>query len=512
MSQTFPLTNPITLLLDKSKQDYTREDMIQVMEKKGIEKITFHYTALDGKLKELKLPITNRLQAERVLAEGERVDGSSLFKGMVDAGLSDVYAVPVYKTAFLNPFDPSSLDFVCRFLTNDGKSAHFASDTILMRAHQQLRETTGFELHALGELEFFLISEPGDRCYPMERQRGYHAAAPFLKCSNVLNEMITSIAQITGAVKYSHSEVGYIEHIESELDEIRGKQAEQLEIEFLPTPVEDAGDNLVLARWLVRAIAYRHGYLATFAPKLQEGIAGNGMHIHLELMKDGRNVMTDNAGKLTSEARRLIGGLCTYADSLTAFGNTVSSAYLRMVPNQEAPTNICWSDLNRSAMIRVPLAWTGVSNLARRINPQQDTDYQESVGRQSVELRTPDGSAISHLLLAGMTMAVEWGLKEESALKIAEDSYVTGNIFRDKKIQSKLPPLPGSCVDSAEILLKKRHLYERNDIFPSSMINYIAKLLMDEEDDNMEGYLNKLPKKDRPRELQRIMQKDLHRH
>ena len=52
------------------------------------------------------LPITNRLQAERVLAEGERVDGSSLFKGMVDAGLSDVYAVPVYKTAFLNPFDP----------------------------------------------------------------------------------------------------------------------------------------------------------------------------------------------------------------------------------------------------------------------------------------------------------------------------------------------------------------------------------------------------------------------
>ena len=73
-----------------------------------IERITFHYTALDGEYKELKIPIGNRYQAERILADGERVDGSSLFKGMVETTLSDLYVVPLYKSAFLNPFDEAA--------------------------------------------------------------------------------------------------------------------------------------------------------------------------------------------------------------------------------------------------------------------------------------------------------------------------------------------------------------------------------------------------------------------
>jgi len=114
--------------------------------------ITFRYTALDGKLKELKIPIANRHQAERILANGERVDGSSLFKGMVETALSDLYVVPIYKTAFLNPFDEGSLDLMCRFVTREGQLAPFALDTILNNAATLFRKTTGAELHALGEL------------------------------------------------------------------------------------------------------------------------------------------------------------------------------------------------------------------------------------------------------------------------------------------------------------------------------------------------------------------------
>ena len=90
MKQHYALTNPISMILDKPAEDFTRADLIRVIEEKNIERITFHYTALDGKLKELKLPIVNRAQAERVLADGERVDGSSLFKGMVDASVSEL--------------------------------------------------------------------------------------------------------------------------------------------------------------------------------------------------------------------------------------------------------------------------------------------------------------------------------------------------------------------------------------------------------------------------------------
>ena len=512
VNQHYALTNPISRIVDKPPENFSRQDLLKVVEEKQIERITFHYTALDGKFKELKLPIANRYQAEQILVDGERVDGSSLFKGMVDAALSDLYVVPVYRTAFLNPFDPGSLDFACRYLTQDGKLAPFAPDTILHHADLLFRRNTGCELHALGELEFFLLSDPTTSIYPAQKQRGYHAAAPFLKSGQLLDEMIRCITQITGNVKYAHSEVGYVENVRSDLEEIKGKRAEQLEIEFLPTTLTDAGDNLMLSRWLIRNVAFKYGCVATFAPKIEEGVAGNGLHVHMALMRKGKNVMTDRHGNLTPEARKIIGGLCTYADSLTAFGNTVSAAYLRLVPNQEAPTRICWSELNRSAMIRVPLGWSETRNLVSKLDSRQERLQQGAESRQTVELRSPDGSAIIYLLLAGITMAAEWGLGHEQSLKIADRLHVTGNIFKDEKLLKKLPALPTSCVESSRILLQKRHHYEREDIFPASVIEYLARLLQAEKDEDMNERLADLPADDRLHETRRIMHKDLHRH
>ncbi|MBI5474978.1 MAG: glutamine synthetase [Ignavibacteriae bacterium] len=512
MIAPYPLTNPIVLILDKPTDQFTRGDLLDVIEQKGIQKITFHYTALDGKLKELKLPIANRQQAERILADGERVDGSSLFKGMVDTALSDLYVVPVYKTAFLNPFDDNSLDFICRYMTKDGILAPFALDTILHNASRLFARSTGMELYAMGELEFFLLSEHTSRIYLSAKQRGYHASAPFIKSGLVLDEMVKHISQITGAVKYSHSEVGYVESVRSNLDEIVGKQAEQVEIEFVPTPIQDAGDYLVLAKWLIRNVAYQNNCVATFTPKLEEGVAGNGLHVHTELRKNGKNAMTDDAGALTPEARRVIGGLCEYADTLTAFGNTVSAAYLRLVPNQEAPTRICWSDLNRSAMIRVPLGWSAINDLAKVLNPQQEARDVARDGRQTVELRSPDGSAIVHLLLAGIAMAAEWGLTHDQAMETAQRLYTSGNIFKDKALLNTLASLPKSCVESARILREKRSLYERNGIFPPSIIEYTANLLEAEQDENMNARLIDLPADDRLHETRKIMHRDIHRH
>ncbi len=510
--QNYALTNTISQILNKSSEDFTRNDLIALIEKKQIERITFHYSALDGKLKELKIPIVNRKQAEKILDDGERVDGSSLFKGMVDVALSDLYVIPVYKTAFFNPFYPGSLDFLCRYLTKDGVLAPFTPDTILHQASALFTKNTKLTFHAMGELEFFLIFDPGVRIFTGSKQTGYHASEPFSKTGPIMNEMIRQIAQITGAVKYAHSEVGYIEDVRSDLEEIAGKQAEQLEIEFLPSPVEDAGNHLSIARWLIRNIAYKNGCVVTFTPKLEEGVAGNGMHIHMEVHKGKRNIMTTSSGELSDHAKRVIGGLCHYAGSLTAFGNTVSSAYLRLVPNQEAPTRICWSDLNRSAMIRVPLGWARAKNLSQFINPQESASLQEENSRQTVELRSPDGSAMVHLLLAGITMAAEWGLTHPESLKRAEDLYVTGNVFQNSELMNRLPCLPKSCVESSRILLENRSLYERDHIFPPSMIEYVSKLLYTENDENMNQVLADLPADDRLHETRKIMHRVLHHH
>ncbi|MFP3870520.1 MAG: hypothetical protein ACLFVT_06530 [Syntrophobacteria bacterium] len=163
-------------------------------------------------------------------------------------------------------------------------------------------------------------------------------------------------------------------------------------------------------------------------------------------------------------------------------------------------------------MIRVPLGWSRVDNLAHKLNPQQKLYFKESKGRQTVELRSPDGSAIVHLLLAGITLASEWGLMQPDSLEIANSLYVTGNVFQNQQLLGKLPTLPRSCVESARVLLEKRHLYERENIFPTSISEFVARLLRAENDEHMNQYLADLPADDRLHETRKIMHKDLHRH
>ena len=324
--------------------------------------------------------------------------------------------------------------------------------------------------------------------------------------------MVRYISQITGSVKYAHSEVGSIDSIESELPGLKGKRAEQLEIEFASSPIEEMADALVLGRWIIRNVAFKCGCDVTFAPKLEKGIAGNGFHFHLELKKKGKNIMLGAKAELSDYALKLIGGLCEYADSLTAFGNTVASSYMRLIPNQEAPTRIFWSDLNRNALIRVPLSWSNVQNIAQNVNPQEKSEFVNDQNGQTVELRSPDGSAVIHLLLAGIVMAAGWGLREKKSLELAKKYYADTEEIKKGERFNTYPRLPSSCVESSRILLEKRELYEQAQIFPPEIIEFIAKLLQAENDEMMSQKLAELPLNDRLQELRRIMHRNLHRH
>jgi len=198
---SYALTNPLSSILNKPKEEFQREDLLNVIEQNQIERITFHYNAIDGRLKELKLPVSDRRRAEKILAEGERVDGSSLFSGMIETSLSDLYVIPAYRTAFLNPFDRGSLDFVCRYLDKDGKRADFVPDNILFNATRLFRENAGLDLYALGEIEFYLISSRENDLFQNSGEKKYHESSPFIKRGKVLTEILRHITQITHAVK-----------------------------------------------------------------------------------------------------------------------------------------------------------------------------------------------------------------------------------------------------------------------------------------------------------------------
>ncbi len=225
------------------------------------------------------------------------------------------------------------------------------------------------------------------------------------------DEAMRLIAQSGGLVKYGHSEVGNFS--------LNGLNYEQNELEFLPTNVEDAADQLVIAKWIMRKLAYRYGLTITFATKITVGKAGSGMHVHTRLMKNGKSVMMKN-GKLSDEARKAIAGYLSLAASLTAFGNAIPTSYFRLVPHQEAPTNICWGDRNRSVLVRVPLGWTAEADMIADANPQEKALKQDFSQKQTVEFRAPDGSADIYLLMAGLTVAAQHGLEMEDGLAFAE--------------------------------------------------------------------------------------------
>ena len=108
--------NPIAEFLQKSPQDFQRSDLIEYISKHDIHTIQLRYPGLDGRLKSLQFPLTSPERSEQILGAGERVDGSSLFKSILDPAKSDLYVVPLYETAFLNPIMPGVLDICCRYL------------------------------------------------------------------------------------------------------------------------------------------------------------------------------------------------------------------------------------------------------------------------------------------------------------------------------------------------------------------------------------------------------------
>lgn len=463
--------NKLVQFLGKPADQFTRKDIIKFIENNGIKMLNFRYVGGDGRLKTLNFVINSRQHLEHILATGERVDGSSLFS-YIDASSSDLYVVPRFKTAFVNPFtDAPTLDLLCSYYDNRGLPLESSPEHIVRKAHRVLREKTGFTFEALGELEYYLFSEV-DSIYPIIQQKGYHESHPFSKWGLIRLEAMKLISEMGCNIKYGHAEVGNIIH--------NNREMVQHEIEFLPMPVEDAADQLVLAKWVLREVAYKYNLEVSFAPKIIVGHAGSGLHIHTRLVKDGKNLMVEN-GKLSDTAKKLIVGFLMLSPSLTAFGNTSPTSFLRLVPHQEAPTCICWGDRNRSVLVRVPLGWLGVDNMIRDANPCEPDDVPEFMNNQTVELRSPDGSANVHQLLAGMTVAALHGLEHPEALATAEKLYVS----KDASKCTYLDQLPASCFESAEKLLLDRAHYENNGIFPPGMIDKLADTLKSHNDKNL---------------------------
>ena len=151
------------------------------------------------------------------------------------------------------------------------------------------------------------------------------------------------------------------------------------------------------------------------------------------------------------------------------------------MPHQVAPTNVCWGDCNRSALVRVPLGWTSGTNLCALANPLEPDEDRDTTAKQTFEMRSPDCSADIYQLMAGLCVAARKGLEmpEEEALALAAKTYVDMDIHKSENAArlATLEQLPVCCTQSADCLEKVRSIYEEADVFRPRMIDGILKAL-----------------------------------
>ena len=489
--------NRLVTFLQKPAAEFTKADIINYIQQNEIRMVNFMYPAADGRLKTLNFVINNASYLDAILTCGERVDGSSLFP-FIEAGSSDLYVIPRFRTAFVDPFaEIPTLVMLCSFFNKDGEPLESSPEYTLHKACKAFTDVTGMEFQAMGELEYYVISED-DGLFPATDQRGYHESGPYAKFNDFRTQCMSYIAQTGGQIKYGHSEVGNFM--------LDGKVYEQNEIEFLPVNAENAADQLMIAKWVIRNLAYQYGYDITFAPKITVGKAGSGLHIHMRMMKDGQNQMLKD-GALSDTARKAIAGMMQLAPSITAFGNTNPTSYFRLVPHQEAPTNVCWGDRNRSVLVRVPLGWSAQTDMCALANPLESDSNYDTTQKQTVEMRSPDGSADLYQLLAGLAVACRHGFEIENALAIAEQTYVNVNIHQKENADKlkALAQLPDSCAASADCLQKQRTVFEQYNVFSPAMIDGIISRLRSYNDATLRKDIQ-----DKPEEMLALVSKFFH--
>ena len=193
-------------------------------------------------------------------------------------------------------------------------------------------------------------------------------------------------------------------------------------------------------------------------PKPIVGDNGSGMHVHMSLAKEGKNLFTgDGYGGLSEAALYYIGGILKHAQAINAFTNPGTNSYKRLVPGFEAPVMLAYSARNRSASIRIPF----VSNpKARRI-----------------EVRFPDSLANPYFAFAAMLMAGLDGIQN----KIHPGDPATKDLYHLPPEEDKLIPRVCHSLDMAlEALDKDRAFLTAGGVFTNDLIDAYIELKMAE--------------------------------
>jgi len=443
--------------IGKPAGDWTADDIAAFVRDRNVRLLSLMHVGGDGWLKTLDFVPRDSEHLIDVLLGGERADGSSLFGDLgIPVGASDIMLRPRISTAFLDPFSSEpSLALLCSHFNRQGSPLAESPDTLVRAAYRRLVSETGVDLHALGEIEFFLGAKAGDASIYGANERGYHASSPFVFGESLRRAALVRLAEMGVPVKYGHAEVGYVE-----ADAADARVWEQHEIELWLRPLPEAADAVILTQWVLRNLAQRAGMLCSFAPMARKGHAGSGLHFHFAPASPGQGYLPHTAadGSLAPEARWLIGGLVTHGAALMAFGNRSRDSFVRLSQAKEAPNAVTWGRYNRRALVRIPII------------PVDRDGRETSPG--TIEFRLPDGSAHPHLLLAGIAQAVVDGHAMTDLDERLARTAVTaqGHAAAENRVPLTFPEV-------ADALAASRPVLEAGGVFTPNLVDRLLALL-----------------------------------
>jgi glutamine synthetase len=354
-----------------------RKDVLKRINDEGIEFVLLWFTDIEGHLKSFAVTPS---EIEGALDDGMGFDGSSI-TGFNAIEESDMVAIPDPETFQLMPWREGESKvgrMICDVVTPDGAPYEGDPRYVLRRALDRMK-AMGFDTFNVGpELEYFLFKD--DKGTETLDEGGYFAMTTLDAASELRQQTVRALEGMGIEIEYVHHEVGPSQH----------------EIDMRFAPALQMADRTITYRLIVKEIAKKAGFHATFMPKPLFGENGSGMHTHMSLFNGGRNSFFDEADEwhLSDVGKAFIAGQLRHAREISAVFAQWVNSYKRLVPGYEAPVYVAWSRRNRSALVRIPLYKPGAEQATR------------------AELRCPDPACNPYLTFATLLHAGLEGIEQ----------------------------------------------------------------------------------------------------
>ena len=441
------------------------QEIMQLIRDKDIKMVDFKMVDINGQFRHVTIPAKDF--SEEVMKNGIGFDASNYGYAVVEK--SDMVFIPDPESAVIDPFcEIPTLSMTGNAMIIDNPENRPLAQyprNIVLAAEQYMKDCgVADTMLILPEFEFYLFDDIGWEVKPnsvgvsldavqahwnsgtegagcvVPKQKNYHVAKPYDVSYEARSEMCMLMEEAGIAINYHHPEVG---------------AAGQFEIEPKLGQMSKKADASMMIKYNIHNKARKYGKSATLMPKPVMGEAGNGMHVHMLLLKDGEPVFSDDNGysNLSKEAHYFMGGLLKHISSLCAITNPSTNSFKRLVPGFEAPVTVGYATSNRSAVIRIP-AYAKAPNLRR------------------FELRNPDATCNPYFCYAAILMAGLDGIKNKI------DPHENGwgpydmNLFHlSDEEKAKLSHLPTRLEDALDALEADHDYLTAGGVFPEELIN-----------------------------------------